>query len=876
MMQTQEKSTNFSAPRKRSAFSRGTETTFLDLDPNKYGEKDNVEYEVELPKGLSEEVVRKISALKNEPRWMLDFRLKALAHFFERPMPKWGADLRTVDFDNITYYLKAKAGNSTKWEDVPENIKKTFDRLGIPEAERKFLAGAGTQFDSETVYHKIRDDLSKLGVIFCDMDTAVKEHPEIVQRYFGTIVPYADNKFAALNTAVWSGGSFVYVPKGVKVNMPLQAYFRINSQNMGQFERTLIIVDEGAEVHYIEGCFTAGAPIITANGIKKIEDIRVGDFVRTHKSKFKKVYHVQVRPHTGKLFTIQCFGDSTKKIEVTGEHPFLVVKRQKSEYKNTKWKPDWIKAEGLEKEDYLAIPIDRKIYSQDERTFPIEKGAGRHGFRIINLNLKTDSDFFRLIGYYLSEGSIVGKHYLHFTFNEREKPYIDDVKELLKKYFGKAPWEQKPYKHGISLVLSSTAAARFFETQFSKGAANKKIPEWVLKESSQKQAELIKSFWRGDGSFMMHQYPSGVKRMFRMNTISKALAQNLRDILMRLNIFSSINKQNRAGKRKTMYCIYVGGSFLKAFADVVRAYPSTEVAVGRQIAFQMLQQISAKSFAHITENYAFVPIKSISSREVENVPVYNFSVEDDESYIAHGVAVHNCSAPVYSTNSLHAAVVEVIAHKNARVRYTTLQNWANNVYNLVTKRAKAYEDAYVEWLDANVGSKITMKYPCVILAGRGAKANIISVAFAGAGQTQDTGAKVFHLAPDTSSTILAKSVSKDGGISAFRGIVKAVKGAKNAKSHMRCDALILDEKSKSDTFPTLQIDENEVSTGHEATVGKVSEEQLFYLMSRGLTEQQATTMIVSGFLQEFTKQLPMEYAIEFNRLIEMEMTNAIN
>ena len=465
-----------------------TETSFLDLNPNKYGEKDDVEYEFEMPKGLSEEVVRKISALKKEPAWMLAFRLKALAHFFSRPMPKWGADLENIDFNNITYYLKAKAGNSTKWEDVPDNIKKTFEKLGIPEAERKFLAGAGTQFDSETVYHKVREDLAKQGVIFCDMDTAVKEHPEIVQKYFGTVVPYADNKFAALNTAVWSGGSFVYVPKGVKINLPLQAYFRINAPNIGQFERTMIIVDEGAEVHYIEGC----------------------------------------------------------------------------------------------------------------------------------------------------------------------------------------------------------------------------------------------------------------------------------------------------------------------------------------------------------------------------------------------------SAPVYSTNSLHAAVVEVIAHKNSRVRYTTLQNWANNVYNLVTKRAKAHEDAYVEWLDANVGSKITMKYPCVILAGRGAKANIISVAFAGAGQCQDTGAKVFHLAPDTSSTILAKSVSKDSGISAFRGIVKVIKGAKNAKSHMRCDALILDEKSKSDTFPTLQIDEHEVSTGHEATVGKVSEDQLFYLMSRGLSEQQATTMIVSGFLQEFTKQLPLEYAIEFNRLIEMEMTNAIN
>ena len=464
-----------------------TETSFLDIKQNN-SEKSDVEYDIELPRGLSEDVIRTISKIKNEPDWMLAMRLKAFKHFEQRPMPAWGANLSNVKFDEITYYVSPHAKNTNSWEKVPENIKKTFEKLGIPEAERKFLSGAGTQFDSETVYHKIREDLAKLGVIFCDMDTAVKLHPEIVKKYFGTIVPYADNKFAALNSAVWSGGSFVYVPKNVKVPLPLQAYFRINTKNMGQFERTLIIVEEGAEVHYIEGC----------------------------------------------------------------------------------------------------------------------------------------------------------------------------------------------------------------------------------------------------------------------------------------------------------------------------------------------------------------------------------------------------SAPTYSTNSLHAAVVEVIAHKNSRVRYTTLQNWAGNIFNLVTKRAKAYEDAYVEWLDANIGSRITMKYPCVLLAGRGAKANILSVAFAGAGQCQDTGAKAFHLAPDTSSTILSKSVSKNGGVSAFRGTVKVIKGAKNSKSHMRCDALILDEKSKSDTFPALQIDEHEVSTGHEATVGKVSEDQLFYLMSRGLTEQQATTLIVSGFLNEFTKQLPLEYAVEFNRLIELEMTNAIN
>ncbi len=463
------------------------QTSFLDINPDKMGEPDKVKYETELPKGLSSEIVRKISEIKKEPAWMTETRLKAFEHFQKRPLPAWGPDLSVVKFDEITYYRSPDAKNAKDWKDVPENIKKTFERLGIPEAERKFLAGAGAQFESESVYHNLREDLARKGVIFCDMGTAVKEHPEIVKEYFGKVVPYADNKFAALNTAVWSGGSFVFIPKGVHVEQPLQAYFRINAERTGQFERTLIIVEEGASCHYVEGC----------------------------------------------------------------------------------------------------------------------------------------------------------------------------------------------------------------------------------------------------------------------------------------------------------------------------------------------------------------------------------------------------SAPSYSESSLHAAVVEVIALPGSRVRYTTLQNWATNVFNLVTKRAHAQTGAYVEWVDANVGSAITMKYPSVYLLGEGSKADILSVAFANSGQSQDTGAKAIHIAPNTSSTILSKSVSKGSGFTNFRGLVRIYKGAKNSKSHMKCDALMLDKESRSDTIPTLKIDEKEVQCGHEAVVGKVSEDQLFYLMSRGLTEQQATTMVVSGFLQAFTKSLPLEYAVEFNRLIELEMTGAV-
>lgn len=464
-----------------------TKTSFLDIDQKKYDFREDLEYLEKLPNGLSREVVEKISKIKNEPEWMLKIRLNAYEHFIERPMHTWGPDLSNIDFNSITYYIAPTNKVANDWEDVPEKIKKTFEKLGIPEAERKFLAGAGAMMESTTAYHKLREDLEKKGVIFCDTDTAVKEHPELIKKYFGTVVPFVDNKFAALNTAVWSGGSFIYVPKNVKIDLPLQAYFRINAQNVGQFERTLIIVDEGAEVHYIEGC----------------------------------------------------------------------------------------------------------------------------------------------------------------------------------------------------------------------------------------------------------------------------------------------------------------------------------------------------------------------------------------------------SATSYSTNSLHTAVVEVIALKDSRVRYTTLQNWSDNVYNLVTKRAHAYENAYVEWLDANLGSMITQKYPSVYLKGQHAKANILSIAFANSGQIQDAGAKAIHFAPDTSSTIISKSVSKGSGKSTFRGLVQVMKGAKNCKSHMRCDAILLDKESKSDTIPSLKINEDDVQVGHEATVGKIGEDQLFYLMSRGLTEQEAVTLIVNGFFKQFTKELPLEYALEFNKLIELEMKGSI-
>ncbi|MBF2052668.1 MAG: Fe-S cluster assembly protein SufB [Candidatus Sericytochromatia bacterium] len=456
----------------------------------KYGFHDPEDsYVFKSEKGLTEKIVRDISRMKNEPEWMLNERLKALEIFNKKPTPQWGNTelLNEIDYGNIHYFVRSSERQGRDWDEVPENIRNTFDRLGIPEAEQKFLAGVTAQYESEVVYHSVHKELEEQGVIFTDMDTGLREHPELVRKFFGTIIPSSDNKFSALNTAVWSGGSFIYVPKGVQVAIPLQAYFRINTENMGQFERTLIIADEGASVHYIEGC----------------------------------------------------------------------------------------------------------------------------------------------------------------------------------------------------------------------------------------------------------------------------------------------------------------------------------------------------------------------------------------------------TAPTYSSDSLHSAVVELLAMEGAKIRYTTIQNWSNNVFNLVTKRAVAEKNAVVEWVDGNLGSKLTMKYPAVLLKGEGARGEVLSIAWAGQGQHQDAGAKIMHLAPNTSSVITSKSISKDGGRSSYRGLVKVLPGCTGVKSNVRCDALLMDAESRSDTYPTMQVDEKNVNIEHEATVSKISDEQLFYLMSRGLSEEEARLMIVNGFIEEFTKELPMEYSVELNKLIQLEMEGSI-
>ncbi|MBI2446049.1 Fe-S cluster assembly protein SufB [Candidatus Micrarchaeota archaeon] len=840
-----------------------------------FGFHDDVKNVYEFKKGLDEDVVRKISKIKNEPEWMLTRRLDALKIFQSKPTPTWGADLSHIDFDDIIYYVRPTDKPARSWDDVPEKMKQTFEKLGIPEAERKFLAGAGAQYDSESVYHKLREDLEKQGVVFLDMDSGLREHEDIVKKYFGSVIPSSDNKFAALNTAVWSGGSFLYVPKGVHVEVPLQAYFRINTKNMGQFERTLIIAEPGSSVHYLEGCFTAGTPIQTIEGTKPIENVTADDHVFTHKNRFRKVKRTQVRPYSGKLYKITYFGDSTQQIEATNEHPFWAVRRKKSEYTNTEWKPEWVAAEKLDPHDYLGIPINREVRTEEYRSFIVKAyNAKKRNFEPKHIVLKTDMDFFRLIGYYLAEGTVTGDHYVHFTFNVKEREYIEDVKALCEKYLGKKPLEMAEYNHGISLILCSTDAARVFSKQFGKHAAYKRVPHWVMEEAPEKQAKLVKGFWRGDGNYLSARYSSGFKNVFRMNTISEKLARQIRDMLLRNDILAGLNRWKRTGNRKDAYAVHIGGKYVDDFSKMVGTNEEVANEPGVK-ALMFNRQGTRASFGQIVGNYAFVPIRSIETREVENSSVYNFSVDEDESYVAGGVAVHNCSSPTYTSDSLHSAVVEIIALEGSRVQYTTIQNWYSDVYNLVTKRAKAYKDATMFWLDGNIGSKVTMKYPSVLLMEPGARGEVVSVALAGKGQHQDAGAKIFHLASNTSSLITSKSISKDGGRTTYRGKVYVSPTATNVKSNVECDALILDEKSASDTVPYMEIQSDDVSISHEASVSKLDSEKLFYLQSRGLSEEKAKQLLVQGFIEPFVKKLPMEYAVELNRLVDMEMEGSV-
>src|SRR3989344_3692558 len=646
--------------------------------------------------GITEETVLLISKDKKEPEWMLQKRLQALKIYQSLQIPKWGPDLSKLNLNEITYYTKVdERSHANSWDDVPEDIKKTFEKLGIPEVERKALAGAGAQYDSMNAYHSLKKEWEEKGVIFEDCDTALKKYSELVKEYFMTrCVPIADHKFAALHAATWSGGTFIYVPKGVKVDVPLQAYFRINAGGSGQFEHTLIIADEGSELHYIEGCFTKGNIVHTNPDYKPIEEIKQGQKVLTHDGSYKKVKEIYAVPYEGTIKNIKLWG-ALDTIDVTEDHPFLYVDRKRKNERNKIYEPRWNLPRFFKKGDYLAIPINKTVVSKDYYEVEIKKWVGKkQGYKNIKRKIPSTKEFFKLAGYYLSEGSISSGHYLNFSFSNKEVELMEDVKHLLKKVFNIEKVLEMHHKknNGTSLVVCSTELCRIFGI-FGKKANKKNIPQWMMLEDQEKQKCLIESYFNGDGNYYKKQYKSGIKEVLRLNSVSEKLTKQCRDILLRLGIVSFINARDRSKEnRQTMYTLGITGEYMSKFGEM------TGIKIHKK-----LNGKNRASMFGINKDFAFFPIKEINSREVKDEIVYNFSVEANETYCVAGAAAHNCSAPQYNKNNIHAGCVEIYVKKGARVRYSSIENWSKNTYNLNTKRAIVEEEGIMEWINGNLG-----------------------------------------------------------------------------------------------------------------------------------------------------------------------------
>lgn len=714
------------------------------------------------------------------------------------------------------------------------------------EGVHNFIAEGIVVHNSEVVYHRIREDLERLGVIFVDMDTAVREYPDLVKEYFGTVIPPTDNKFAALNTAVWSGGSFVYVPAGVHVEMPLQAYFRINAENIGQFERTLIIAEEGSFVHYIEGCLPAGEQISLGDRWVNIEAVKPGDFVVTATGEKRRVRAVMTRHYKGDIVEVVPVSPHNA-FRLTPEHPVLAVRRETVAVRRRRrngWLPE-VDTRKLLQVQPTYIPVG-ELKVGDFLVFPKIKAG--------NFNPEFTPEKLRLLGYYLAEGSAfvhrkLNQPVVSFSFGEHETDIIEEVKALIQKVTGKSPQVvRQPSRHAVNIIVYSRELMDFCLRHAGKGADSKQLSPEIMELPPEQVKPLLEAYFLGDGNVCLKDGRSAMKRV---STASLTLARQIQELLARMGIYASILKRE-------------GGE---------------DILQGRRIQRKdqfIVVWTENKRWSEVRDagDYFLVPIKGIRRIPYDGF-VFNLHVEHPNAYLVRGFVAHNCTAPIYSTNSLHSAVVELIAKPGATIRYTTLQNWSHNVYNLVTKRGVAYEDAKIIWVDANIGSKVTMKYPCVYMVGKGARGEVLSVAFASNGQHQDAGAKMIHAAPYTTSVITSKSISVFGGRATYRGMVKVYPGCKGAKVNVRCDALLLDEISRTDTYPVMEIEEEEVEVAHEATVSKIGEEQLFYLQSRGLTDDQAVKMIVNGFFRDFAKELPMEYAVEFTRLIELQLEGSV-
>jgi Fe-S cluster assembly scaffold protein SufB len=870
-----------------------TETTVgSDLEQYKWGFSQPENYVFKSRKGLSHEIVEEISQLKGEPQWMRDFRHKSLDLFLKRPMPTWGGDLSTIDFDDIYYYIKPTEQAGATWEELPAEIKDTFDKLGIPEAERKYLAGVGAQYESEVIYHKVREDLERQGVIFVDPNTALREHEDLFRKYFATIIPPNDNKFAALNSAVWSGGSFIYIPKGVRVEIPLQAYFRINARNMGQFERTLIIADEDSYVHYVEGCtaptytsdslhsavveiivhknarvryttiqnwsknvynlvtkravahegatmewvdgnlgcLAEGSTVTTPDGVKTIEALAVGDKVLSYDDEKGEL---TFRPITAKRFSglqpVHTVSVGERKLDVTANHPFYSYAYDGDAPKKLgRYRLGYVRADQLKEAIVPRTSLDYGTPHKLQAPSLVTEFASRNQYapelmmsrartsRMATVE-STSDDIMWLFGYWVGDGNIDVKAaqtagVTRFAKVGFSTPTTDRARERLVGTMT-ALVDAPPTERadGHYLAWNSKELAEFFHLNGFKGGARTKRVPSWVWSLPESQRLAFIGGYLDADGCLVHG-------RFSLKSANRGLLEDIASLLVTLGITSRLHTEFAEPKHVEIMGIsaIAHSSHRLVFAADRRLLGHVSAVMRSQAeheapTLRQNRNVGRSSIA-LPEAVEIVDV-DVSEPTAEPVPTWDIEVEGTGNFVSQGFIVHN--------------------------------------------------------------SKLTMKYPAVWLMGQHARGEVLSVAFASDGQHQDAGGKVVHIAPNTSSQIVSKSISKGSGRSTYRGLLKVQKGATNVKSNVRCDALLLDEASRTDTYPYIEIEEEDVEIGHEATVSKVGEEQLFYLMSRGLSESEAYTMIVSGFIEPIAKELPLEYAVELNRLIQLEMSGSV-
>jgi Fe-S cluster assembly protein SufB len=809
------------------------------------------------PPGLSESTIAFISAKKGEPEWLLEWRLKAFARWQKMTEPRWAhVHYPQIDYQAISYYSAPKSlkDRPKSLDEVDPKLLETYKKLGIPLAEQERLAGVAMDvvFDSVSVATTFKAKLREAGVIFCPISEAVREHPELVQKYLGTVVPQGDNFYAALNSAVFTDGSFVYVPKGVRCPMELSTYFRINERNTGQFERTLIIAEEGAYVSYLEGCLPDWEEISAGDRMVPIRDVALHDTVMDHNGQEAKVAKIMRRRFKGDLIDITP-RSSGNRFHVTPEHPVLTIRREKVTKVSRgpgRWSdicpkrlsataPEFVKAKDLVEGDLLVFPVSRN--SRNDQSL--------------------SDDFLRLLGYYVAEGCATkfnGYDAAEFSLGLHKTELIADLKGLIERVTGKSPSVTLDRKrNGAYLVVYGEDLCERLVEHGGKYAIDKRFSKTVMDLPPRRQKLAIDTYYLGDGS----RSTDGTLTRVRAATISRQLAFQLQELMARQGIFTYINtreafdermKDGRVIRHKKKYVVF-----------------HAENTRGRR--------------AIRRDGYFLVPARKIA-RQPYDGHVYNFETKGEpHTYLVKGFATHNCTAPMRDENQLHAAVVELVALDNAQIKYSTVQNWypgdeqdKGGIYNFVTKRGDCRGRASkISWTQVETGSAITWKYPSVILRGDDSVGEFYSVAVTNHRQQADTGTKMLHIGRNTRSNIVSKGISAGHGQQSYRGLVRMLPGAANARNYTQCDSLLIGDRCGAHTFPYTEVRNPTAKLEHEATTSKIGEDQLFYCRSRGISEEDAVSMIVSGFCKQVFKELPMEFAVEAQKLLAVTLEGAV-